>query len=82
MFSFIIWLIIGGLAGYFAGQFMGARRPYGIPGDVGLGIVGSIVGGWLLSLVGFSGSGIIATMITAFLGATLLIWGARKLKKV
>lgn len=79
--GFIVWLIIGGLAGYFAGQFMGAKRPYGIPGDMVLGIVGSVFGGWILGVIGFSSSGLIASAITAFIGAMALIWIVRLIKK-
>lgn len=77
---FIIWLAIGGIAGYFAGQFMGAKRPYGIVGDVLLGIVGSVLGGWLLGILGFGGSGIVPSLVTAFIGASALIWLVRRLK--
>lgn len=79
--NLILWLIIGGLAGYFAGQFMGAKRPFGMIGDVGLGILGSMAGGFLLGLLGFEGSGLIPTLITAFIGATVLIWLLRQIKK-
>lgn len=77
----LVWLAIGGVAGYVAGQFMGAKRPFGIPGDIGLGILGSIAGGWILGLLGFGGSGIIPSLITAFIGATALIWLIRLIKK-
>lgn len=80
IWHFLVWLLIGGVAGYVAGRFMGAKRPFGVPGDIGLGILGSIAGGWLLGLLGFSGSGIVPSLITAFVGATVLIWLLRKLK--
>lgn len=80
LWALIVWLVIGGAAGFLAGNFMGANRPYGIPGDVGLGVVGSIAGGYLLSLLGMGSSGMIGTFITAFVGALLLIWLVRKIK--
>lgn len=78
--NLILWLIIGGLAGYFAGRFMGAKRPFGMIGDIGLGILGSMAGGFLLGLLGFEGSGLIPSLVTAFIGATALIWLLRKFK--
>ena len=78
--NLIIWLVIGGVAGYFAGSVMGARRPFGVPGDVVLGILGSIAGGWLIGLLGFSSAGLIASLITAFIGALILIWLVRLIK--
>lgn len=79
--GFLIWLMIGLGAGYAAGQIMKGERPYGLWGDLGLGILGALVGGFLLSLLGFSGGGIIATFITALAGACVLIWGVRQIKK-
>ena len=77
----IVWLLIGLGAGYAAGEIMKGERPYGLWGDLGLGLLGAIVGGWVLSLLGFSGAGIVATFITALAGTCLLIWGVRQLKK-
>ena len=80
MLSLIFWLIIGGVAGYFAGKVTNSARPFGVFGDIGLGIVGAIVGGFIIGLLGFSGSGIIPSLITAFIGAVVLIWGFRLFK--
>lgn len=82
IWALLVWLVIGGAAGYFAGSMMGANRPFGVPGDVGLGILGSVAGGWILGLLGVGGGGVIFSFITAFLGAALLIWVVRKVKKV
>ena len=81
LWAFIVWLIIGGLAGYFAGNIMGAKRPYGIPGDVVLGILGSFTGGFILGLFGLGSTGLIGSFITALIGALALIWLVRKFKK-
>jgi len=77
----IVWLLIGLAAGYLAGNVMKGRRPYGLIGDLILGLLGAVVGGFLLSLLGFSGSGLIATFITAFIGAVILIFLSRQLKR-
>lgn len=79
--TLIIWLIIGGLAGWLAGNFMKAGRPYGLIGDIILGILGGIAGGWLLGLLGLGASGLIGSFVTAFIGAVVLIWIVRKIKK-
>jgi len=80
LWALIVWLVIGGFAGFLAGNIMGATRPYGVPGDVFLGVVGAIAGGYLLSLMGMGSSGMVGTFITAFIGAMALIWIARKIK--
>ena len=45
--NFIIWLIVGGLIGYVASMVM--KRPEGMIMNVIVGIVGSMLGGWLIS---------------------------------
>ena len=71
--TLIILLIVGGIAGLLAEAVVKGRR-LGLLGAVIVGVIGAFVGGWLLSLVGLSvGSGIIAEIITAFIGAVLLL---------
>lgn len=79
--ALIVWLIIGGLAGWAAGSVMKAARPYGLIGDIILGVLGAIAGGWLLGLLGLGASGLIGSFVTAFIGAVVLIWIVRKIKK-
>ncbi len=82
LWTLILWLIIGGIAGIAAGKVMKSDPPYGLIGDVLLGIAGAVVGGWVLGLLGFSGGGgIIGSLIVAFIGAVILIWVARFIKK-
>jgi uncharacterized membrane protein YeaQ/YmgE (transglycosylase-associated protein family) len=49
--------------------------------DIVLGIVGAVVGGWLLGLLGIHAGGFIGTIIVAIIGAVFLIWLSRLLKK-
>lgn len=79
--TLIIWLIIGGLAGWLAGSLMKVGRPYGLFGDIILGVLGGVAGGWLLGLFGLGASGFIGSLVTAFIGAVILIWIVRKIKK-
>lgn len=70
---FIVWLIIGGVAGWLAGKVMSGHG-YGVVVDVILGIVGSLIGGFLASaLFGITSSGLIVTFIIAFIGACILV---------
>jgi uncharacterized membrane protein YeaQ/YmgE (transglycosylase-associated protein family) len=69
------WIVLGLVAGWLAGQFMKGGG-YGLIGDIVLGIVGAIVGGFLTGLVlgrdmisGFN----IESLIVAFIGAIILI---------
>ena len=69
-------IIIGGIAGWLAEQFM--KSNMGLFMNIILGIVGAIVLNAILAAVGFSfGTGLIAYLITGFIGACLLIAVAR-----
>ncbi len=82
LWTLLVWLLIGGLAGVVAGIIMKQDPPFGRIGDVALGILGAIVGGYGLSLFGGSiGGGILGTFIVAVIGACFLLWAARLLKK-
>lgn len=81
LWTMLVWLVIGGLAGFTAQKIMGGTSPYGVIGDVVLGILGAVIGGYGLSLLGIAGNGgIVATFVVAVAGALALIWIARKLK--
>jgi uncharacterized membrane protein YeaQ/YmgE (transglycosylase-associated protein family) len=50
--------------------------------DIILGILGGIVGGWLFGTLGiWPGGGIIGSIIVAFVGAVILVWITRLVKK-
>jgi uncharacterized membrane protein YeaQ/YmgE (transglycosylase-associated protein family) len=78
--GFIWWIIVGLIAGWAAGKIMKGSG-YGTLADILLGIVGGIVGGWIMSLLGFYGGGLIYSIVVATLGAILLIWLSRIIKK-
>jgi uncharacterized membrane protein YeaQ/YmgE (transglycosylase-associated protein family) len=69
----VIWLIVGGVAGWLAGMVVKGGG-YGLIGDIIVGIVGGLIAGWLLPRIGIViGSGIIAQIIDAFIGAVILL---------
>ena len=70
--SIIGWIIIGAIAGFLAEKIM--KRDHGLLTNIVVGIVGGVIGGWLLSLVGLGSGGWIWTLITAVIGACLLLW--------
>lgn len=74
-YGFIVWIIVGGLAGWIASKFMGTDAQQGIFLNVVVGIIGAFLGGLVLSLIADpSGFGIILTFLTAILGACLLLF--------
>jgi uncharacterized membrane protein YeaQ/YmgE (transglycosylase-associated protein family) len=54
---------------------------YGPLMDIVLGIVGAVVGGWLMGALGIYAGGFIGTIVIAIIGAMFLIWLSRLLKK-
>lgn len=78
----IAWIVVGLIAGYLARLALPGKEPgpSGIVGDLIVGVVGAIVGGWIFSLFGLGGvTGInVGSILIAFLGGVLflLIWRA------
>lgn len=74
--GWIAWIIIGGLAGWIASKFMGTDAQQGVLMNIVVGIAGGLLGGWLLSLAGFSSGGsYFVTFLTALAGASALLFG-------
>jgi uncharacterized membrane protein YeaQ/YmgE (transglycosylase-associated protein family) len=76
--NFIIWLIVGGIIGWLASLMMKTDGQQGIVLNVVVGIVGALLGGWLISpLLGvgtinqdnFS----LPSLLVSFLGAAILL---------
>lgn len=78
--NLIWWLLVGLIAGWAAGKIMKGGG-YGTLVDIILGIVGAVVGGWLVGIVGIHAGGFISMIIVAIIGAVFLIWITRLLKK-
>lgn len=74
----ILWIVIGLIAGWIAGQVMKGSG-YGLFGDLALGIVGAIVGGWLFGVVAPAAepSGFVGSLVVATMGAVGIIVVAR-----
>ncbi len=72
--SIIAWIVLGLLAGWIAGLIMRGGG-YGIVGDIVVGIVGALIGGWLGSaLLGLTVTGLnLTSLILAIVGAIILI---------
>ena len=79
--ALVIWLIIGAIAGWLAGQIMKGGG-FGLIGDVVVGILGAVIAGALFPRLGFAlGSGILGTIIAAAIGACLLLFVMRLIRR-
>lgn len=68
-----LWLIIGAIAGWLAGQIVKGYG-LGLVGNIVVGIVGAVIAGWLLPMIGLViGGGILAAIVNAVIGAVILL---------
>ena len=79
----IAWIIFGLIAGVIAKLIMPGKDPGGFIITILLGIAGALVGGFIATALGFgSVSGFnFGSFVIAILGAILLLWLYRVMKK-
>ncbi len=70
--GFLAWILVGLIAGWLAGLVMRGGG-YGVIGDILLGLVGSIVGGFVVSLFVHGMTGFWGSIVVSFLGAVVLV---------
>lgn len=71
--ALLILLLIGAIAGFLAGIIVKGYG-FGIVGNIIVGIVGALFGGWLLPRLGlFPGGDAIGQIISATIGAVVLL---------
>jgi uncharacterized membrane protein YeaQ/YmgE (transglycosylase-associated protein family) len=73
--GWIAAIIIGGIAGWLAEQFM--KSQMGLVMNIVLGIIGAAVASWLFGFLGITFAGWIGYLIAGFIGACILIAIAR-----
>ena len=74
------WIIIGAVAGWLAGTLMRGGG-FGFLVNVLVGIAGAVIGGWVFGLLGIAAGGIMGSLVTALVGAILLLWIISLFKK-
>jgi uncharacterized membrane protein YeaQ/YmgE (transglycosylase-associated protein family) len=76
----IIFLVIGALVGWLAGVIMKGGG-FGVIGNIIVGILGAMLGGWLLPKLGVTIGGEFGGFITAVIGAVILLFIVGLIKK-
>lgn len=77
----IIWLAIGAVAGWLAGQIVKGGG-FGFVGNIVVGIVGAVVGGWLLPRIGVVVlGGVLGEILNAVIGACLVLFLLQLVKR-
>ena len=80
----LIMLLFGAIAGWLSGFFI-SKEKGGLIWNIIIGLLGGVVGGWLLSLIGAGGSfwtQWYGQILSAVIGAVVLIWIWHLIKKL
>ena len=78
--SLVLWIIIGGFAGWIAGIVMRGGG-FGLIGNVVVGILGAVLGGFVFDLLGIAAGSLLGSLVLATLGAIMLLFLVGLVKK-
>jgi uncharacterized membrane protein YeaQ/YmgE (transglycosylase-associated protein family) len=69
----LVWIVIGAIAGWLASMVMHSRL--GLIGDIVVGIIGALIGGFVFNLLGIAGTtGFnLWSIFVAFIGSVILL---------
>jgi len=75
--EWLAWLVVGAIAGWLAGLLVKGDEGLGVIGHIVLGLVGALLGGYVVSLVTnndpMDGVFDVSTLVTAVIGAVVLV---------
>ena len=79
--SILSWIVVGMVGGWLGRMVIPGEGPGGLLGDLVIGVVGAILGGWIFGFFGHVGvTGVnIGSIIVAFVGAVVVLWLVRQL---
>ncbi len=72
------WLLMGALAGWLSGELVRGKG-FGCLGNILLGLIGAVIGGWLFEQLHITAFGFIGGLAAATVGAVLVVSLARAL---
>ncbi|MAS35170.1 MAG: GlsB/YeaQ/YmgE family stress response membrane protein [Anaerolineaceae bacterium] len=81
----LIWIVVGAVAGLLASLVMRTSPPYGLVGDMLIGIAGGLLGGFLFNLMGMGAevTGInLVSILVAFIGSVIILALVRVMRRV
>lgn len=78
MMDFIIWIVVGGLAGWIASMIMKTNEQMGLLANIVVGVIGAFIGGALMRFLFDAnvqdGEFSISSILTAIVGAVVLLF--------
>lgn len=78
--DFLWFILIGIAAGWLAGQIMKGGG-FGLVGDLIVGVVGALLGGFIFGLLGIGAYGLVGNLVMATVGAVVFIALVRALRR-
>ncbi|MDO6416410.1 GlsB/YeaQ/YmgE family stress response membrane protein [Sphingomonas sp. BIUV-7] len=82
LLAFIIWIVVGAIIGWLAGLLVQGGG-FGFVLDALIGILGSVVAGWLFPRLGFTlGGGLIGAILASVIGAVIVAVAVRLLRRI
>jgi len=82
--NLLAWVIVGAIAGWLASIVMKTNSSQGLLSDIIVGIIGGLIGGFLLTQLGVGGAvtGInLTSILVAFIGAVILLGVLRLVRR-
>jgi uncharacterized membrane protein YeaQ/YmgE (transglycosylase-associated protein family) len=70
--SLLVLLLIGAIAGWLAGTLVKGYG-FGLIGNIVIGVIGAFIGAWLMPQLGFGMAGIVGQIVSATIGAIVLL---------
>lgn len=80
MWDLILIIAIGLLAGWLAGRIIKGGG-YGLVGNLIIGVIGAIIGGYIFEIIGIPVRSWFGTLISAVVGAIVLLYAIQLIKK-
>ena len=71
---YFLWYLLIGLAAGWIANLLVKGSGSGLIVNLIVGLIGGVLGGWLLSLFGLVAAGTLGSLVTAVIGAIVLLW--------
>ncbi len=81
MNGLLMFIFIGLVSGWLAGVLVKGGG-FGILGDIVVGILGAVIGGYFFNALGISAGGMLGAILVATVGAVILIFVLRVIRGV
>ncbi|MCK9253484.1 MAG: GlsB/YeaQ/YmgE family stress response membrane protein [Clostridiales bacterium] len=74
--NWLSWIVVGGIAGWIASMLTRNNARMGLLANIAVGVVGGLLGGFLMDLIGASGvtDFNLWSLLVSVIGATVLLW--------